>query len=123
MREAELKSQKTKSVFIQILTEIKQWTGNPDKQILVPAHSLTRQTDCSVFSSVRQDVVTLGPSPVLKFCTDWVTILYYVRMSPVPQNGTLKSVWTYNIQLVHKEGCFQVCVLKVYIRVYTKNDL
>lgn len=68
MREAELKSQKTKSVFIQILTEIKQWTGNPDKRILVPAHSLTRQTDCSVFSSIRQDVVTLGPSPVLKFC-------------------------------------------------------
>lgn len=38
MREAELKSQKTKSVFVQIWTEIKQWTGNPDKWILVPAH-------------------------------------------------------------------------------------
>lgn len=36
-------------------------------------------------------------------------------MSPVPQNGTLKSVWIYNIQLVHKEGCFQEWVLKVYM--------
>ena len=41
MREAELKSQKAKSIFTQILKEIKQWTGNPYKWILIPAVSLT----------------------------------------------------------------------------------
>lgn len=31
MREAEIISQKTKSIFTQILKEIKERTGNPDK--------------------------------------------------------------------------------------------